>query len=111
MLGANPNLHHNIIRSVKMSDTMQTFKLNFGQALALLKQGYKVQRCGWNGKGMFVYLVPAMTYKAQTEAIRCELGENIDYAAYLALKGTSNVINTWVPSISDCLSEDWQIVE
>jgi Protein of unknown function (DUF2829) len=31
--------------------------MNFGQALEALKQGKKVARRGWNGKGMFIYLV------------------------------------------------------
>ncbi|MTO24509.1 DUF2829 domain-containing protein, partial [Turicibacter sanguinis] len=33
--------------------------MNFGQVLELLKQGKKVARRGWNGKGMFLYYVPA----------------------------------------------------
>jgi len=30
--------------------------LNFGQALEALKDGERVARSGWNGKGMFLYL-------------------------------------------------------
>ena len=37
--------------------------LNFGDALALLKSGKKVAREGWNGKGMFLFLVPGSTFK------------------------------------------------
>ena len=29
--------------------------LNFGDALMLLKNGQKVARLGWNGKGMFLF--------------------------------------------------------
>ena len=29
---------------------------SFGWALELVKKGYRIQRRGWNGKGMFVYL-------------------------------------------------------
>ena len=32
--------------------------MNFGQALDALKAGQKVARSGWNGKGMYLILVP-----------------------------------------------------
>ena len=32
-------------------------QMNFGQAIEELKQGKKVARRGWNGKGQFVFLV------------------------------------------------------
>ena len=46
--------------------------MNFGEALELLKLGAKVARNGWNGRGMFVYYVPANEYKACTT-----IGESI----------------------------------
>ena len=30
--------------------------MNFGQAIEALKNGKKVARVGWNGKGMFLYM-------------------------------------------------------
>jgi hypothetical protein len=42
--------------------------LSFGLALEAMKLGKKVARRGWNGKGMFLYLVPAASYQAQTGA-------------------------------------------
>ena len=32
--------------------------MNFGQAIEALKNGKKVARVGWNGKGMFLYMTP-----------------------------------------------------
>jgi len=32
--------------------------MNFGDALLALKSGSKVSRAGWNGKGMWLILVP-----------------------------------------------------
>lgn len=32
--------------------------LDFGSALDAIKAGYRVARSGWNGKGMFLFLVP-----------------------------------------------------
>jgi len=41
-------------------------RMNFGHALEMLKRNEAVARRGWNGKGMFLYLVPANAYPAQT---------------------------------------------
>jgi hypothetical protein len=32
--------------------------MNFSEALLQVKAGQKVQRIGWNGKGMFIFMVP-----------------------------------------------------
>lgn len=87
--------------------------LNFGLAIEALKKGLKVARAGWNGKGMFVYLVPANAYPASTAAAREFFGPDalVPYNAYLALKGVDGTVSTWAPSCSDALADDWQIVE
>jgi hypothetical protein len=87
--------------------------LDFGTALLALKDGKRVARAGWNGKGMFVYLVLANAYPAQTGAAKAHFGEGalVPYNAYLALKGADNTVSTWAPSGSDALAEDWLIVE
>lgn len=87
--------------------------LTFGTALSALKDGKRVARAGWNGKGMFAYLVPANSYPAQTGAAKAFFGEGgmVPYNAYLALKGADDTVSTWAPSGSDALAEDWQIVE
>lgn len=86
---------------------------NFGFALASLKAGRRVARAGWNGTGMFVYLVPANNYLAQTGAAKAFFGEGgmVPYNAYLALKGADDTVSTWAPSGSDALAEDWLIVK
>lgn len=85
--------------------------LDFGFALAALRDGQKMARKGWNGKGMYVYYVPEATYKACTEAATVEFGEEVPYEAYLAIKTVRGTVSTWVPSINDVLAEDWMIVE
>lgn len=92
----------------------------FGLAIEALKSGKKVARSGWNGKGMFVYYVPANQYKASTKAARDYFGADktgihhdavsVPYNAYLAIKNVNDTVSTWVPSINDCLAEDWYIV-
>ena len=87
-----------------------TNQMSFGHALETLKMGHSVYRDGWNGKGMFVYLVPAAAYPAQTAVARATFGEMVPYNAYLALKGVNGTVSTWVPSINDVLANDWSIV-
>lgn len=85
---------------------------SFCFALEWLKVGKPVTRAGWNGKGMFVYLVGANQYPAQTGVARAFFGDGalVPYNAYMALKGVDGTVNTWVPSISDLLANDWQLV-
>lgn len=87
--------------------------LTFGQALTALQAGQRVARTGWNGKGMFVYLVPPASYSAQTGAAKAHFGEGamVPYNAYLAIKNVDDTVSTWVPSVNDCLAVDWSVVD
>jgi len=85
--------------------------LTFGHATEAAKQGKKVARKGWNGAGMYAYIVPAASYPAQTEAARQQFGDMVPYRAYWALKTAQNDVATWAPSGSDSLAEDWMIVD
>lgn len=86
-------------------------RMNFGQALQAMKAGQKMSRSGWNGKGMFVYLVPAASYPVQAGAAKSHFGEGamVPYNAYMAIKNVDNTVSTWVPSVNDCLADDWGI--
>jgi hypothetical protein len=87
--------------------------LTFGNAVEALKQGLKVSRKGWNGLGMFLYLVPGSTFKVNREpllSIYTE-GTEINYRPHIDLKTADGSIATWSPSGSDALAEDWIIVE
>lgn len=87
--------------------------MNFGEAIKALKKGERVARNGWNGKGMFVYLVGQASYPAMTGVAKKYFGENalVPYNAYMAIKNVNETVSTWVPSVNDCLAEDWEIVE
>jgi hypothetical protein len=86
--------------------------MNFGQALEAIKAGQRIVRAGWNGKGMFVYLVPPASYPVQTGAAKAHFGEGamVPYNAYMAIKNVDGTVSTWVPSVNDCLATDWGIV-
>ena len=87
--------------------------MDFGQALHGLKNGERVSRTGWNGKGMFVYLVPAASYPAQRGAAKAWAGEDamIPYRAYLAMSTVDGDVVPWVASQTDILASDWEIVK
>lgn len=87
--------------------------MNFGQALEQLKQGGKVSREGWNGKGMFLYYVPANKYPASRNEHGTMIGvfedDMIPYGAYIAMKTAQNNVVPWLASQTDVLAEDWCI--
>lgn len=90
-----------------------TAGMTFGLALEAMKRGERVARAGWNGKGMFVYYVPANSYPVQTGAAKAHFGEGalVPYNAYMAIKNVNDTVSTWVPSVNDCLANDWHIAQ
>lgn len=85
--------------------------MNFGKALEYMKNGKCVARHGWNGKGMFVYLVTGGNYVVQMDCVKHLADDNgrIKYNPYMAIKNVNGSISTWVPSVNDCLAEDWYV--
>lgn len=82
----------------------------FSAALIHLKAGAKVTRVGWNGKGQYLYYVPAASYAAQTKVAKAEFGERVPYRAYIAIKTVQGDVVPWVASQSDLLADDWEVV-
>ncbi len=82
--------------------------LNFGQAIEALKQGQRVQRTGWNGKGMFLMLIHP--YNNDQYSLS-EKHETIvgTLLPYIAMKTADNGLVPWLASQTDMLCEDWQL--
>ena len=97
--------------------------LNYGQALEALKEGKRVSRKGWNGKGMFIFQRPAdkldkdfiPKVKSLPETVKTFLvdqGRDIEFLAYLCMwSATGEVVNGWLASQTDMLSNDWCILD
>lgn len=83
--------------------------MNFGDALAALKQGGRVAREGWNGKGMFLFLVPGSTFKVNRPPLLgiYPEGTEINYCPHIDMKTADNKIVPWLASQTDVLAEDW----
>ena len=90
-----------------------TTEFGFGEALILLKQGDKVQRKGWNGKGMYLYLVPGSTFQV-TEgrplAKHLPIGQEVKYKSHIDMKAADGSHFAWNPNQLDMLAEDWTLV-
>ena len=87
--------------------------LSFGDAIVYLKQGKKLARSGWNGKGMFIFLVPSSTFKVNRAPLSGTYpeGTEISYHAHIDMKTADNQVVPWLASQTDMLAEDWCIVE
>lgn len=87
--------------------------LTFGDALMLLKLGAKVARAGWNGKGMFLFLVPGSTFKVNRPPLLgiYPEGTEIQYHAHIDMKTADGKVVPWLCSQTDALAEDWVVVE
>lgn len=84
---------------------------HFGWALQRLKAGAKVTRGGWNGKGQYLYYVPANSYKAVTDIAKAAFGDMVPYRAYIAIKTVQGDVVPWVASQTDLLATDWCMTE
>lgn len=85
--------------------------MNFGQALEALKSGERVSRAGWNGKGMFLFLVPGsrfMVNRAPLLGIYPE-GTEINYHAHVDMRTATGEVVPWLCSQTDMLAEDWVV--
>ena len=90
----------------------QTENLTFGQAIEAAKSGSKIARAGWNGVGMFAYIVPAASCEMyETEEVIFGADYDLKLREHWRLKTAQGDVATWVPSGSDSLANDWCIVE
>jgi hypothetical protein len=91
--------------------------MTFGAAIDALKQGKFVARKGWNGKGMYLWLMPATSVKAEwckephLKALAEQNGGAIDALGSIRmLTADKKILTGWLASQTDILSEDWVIV-
>lgn len=99
-----------IIESYEFGTAEDEEKMNFGDALEILKMGGRVARKGWNGKEQYIELASNISYQDQRgEVVNCD-HEAIGNQA-IAFVGTSGVQMGWLASQADMLAEDWVSLE
>lgn len=96
-------------------------KSDFGEAIKALKQGKRVARKGWNGKGMFLFLLPAQDGIPTRvihdpnlkRVIEDEVGgDTFDaYGSICMFTAGKKILTGWLASQTDMLAEDWVILE
>lgn len=102
--------------------TEKTTQLPFGHAIYALREGKRIQREGWNGKGLFVFMQVPATIEADIipkmqslpQSVKDEFtkrGGSITYQNQMAIVYPDNSIHGWIPSASDTLAEDWSILD
>ncbi len=86
--------------------------MTFGEALEALKAGKRVSRSGWNGKGMFLFLVPGSTFQVNRPPLLgiYPEGTEINYCPHIDMRTADNKIVPWLASQTDVLAEDWNLV-
>lgn len=97
--------------------------MNFSEALRHLKDGKGIARQGWNGKGMFICLMPALylppfntqdTSRKVNDRTARWIGEDqpLDCQPYIAMYTAQKKWQPgWLASQADMLAEDWVIVK
>lgn len=86
--------------------------MGFGHALTALKEGHRVARAGWNGKGMFLYLVSGSRFEVNRPPLLgiYPPGAVIDYRPHIDMRDAQGMCVPWLASQTDMLAEDWMIV-
>ena len=100
--------------------------MNFSQALESLKLGSKIQREGWNGKGMYLTLVQGYSVNGHLKAAAVDSevegetqGKAGQMLSHIVMKtagdsyywgeGYSDYV-PWLANQTDILAEDWNIL-
>lgn len=72
-------------------------QFSFSRAIELLKEGGRVARTGWNGKGMWLELQVPDEHSKMT-------------LPYIYMKTADDNVVPWLASQTDILAEDWELV-
>ena len=96
---------------------------SFGWALEMAKRGHKIQRAGWNGKGMWVALSPGIRFAPDAARdgsalhLAKEMQRTPPAADYFDIVTTprldmraadGSLVIGWLASQTDMLAEDWR---
>lgn len=86
--------------------------MDFSVALELIKKGRRLARAGWNGKGMFVFLVPGSVFAVNRPPLLGIYPEGtvVTYHPHIDMRTADGFIVPWLASQSDLLSDDWELV-
>lgn len=96
--------------------------MNFSDALSELKNGKKIQREGWNGKGMWIVMMPPLylpPYSTQDTNLKVNdrtakhigVDSPLDSQPYISMWTSDKKWQPgWLASQADLFAEDWTVV-
>lgn len=91
--------------------------MDFSEALGHLKQGHRLQNTNWNGKGMYITMMPGYPDGICLNEISCkahgiEMGcpeSCLPVAPYIVMLDATGTIVPWTPSHLDMFSDGWEV--
>lgn len=91
--------------------------MNFGEALQALKDGNRIARNGWNGKGMWLTYSPGHVdlpaekfFSKHNKDFAEKNGGKATVCPSIMMKNANDTISYWQPSSGDMFAEDWVIL-
>lgn len=93
--------------------------MDIGQAIKALKEGNRVARAGWNGKGMWLSYSPGVKEllaknfwsEANARYAAEQLNGSAEVLPCITMKtATGEILMGWLASQTDLLAEDWEVV-
>ncbi len=88
--------------------------MNFGEAIEQAKNGKKIQRAGWNGKGMWVCYMPPVVIAEGIVNGRTKTfvpTGDLNVGGYFVMWTAQGVWQPgWLAAQPDMLADDWSVV-
>lgn len=91
--------------------------MNYSQALNKARDGYRIARSGWNGKGMYVALQVGSVIKAEqarggvAKFLADEDVDDIEILPHLDMRTADRKVCVgWLASQTDMLADDWMVI-
>lgn len=95
--------------SSEVVELIEPMLMSFGQAVEALKAGGWVCRLGWNGKGMYLFLI-GVAGSSDCWTYTNGRNDNRPLLPFIAMKTADDHVVPWLASQTDVLAEDWVIV-
>ena len=86
--------------------------MSFGLAIKAAKRGKKIARAGWNGKGMFLFMVDVSDFWTPADLFCvADLQGDLTQPCMAMKTADDRFCIGWLASQADMLADDWYIVE
>lgn len=84
-----------------------------GWAIKQMWNGELLERDGWNGKGLFIFIVPGSKFVVNRPPLNVIFpeGTEIEYCPHIDIKSVDGKIVPWLASQTDILATDYRIVK